>query len=326
MVQFAYLPILYGAIPLVIAAAWYKWKYYQAPVYRYSLVSALVQEGAHIKTPYKKILNVMRFVMLIGLALLIARPQQIDEKSKVHVDGIDIMLLLDVSGSMQLFDDLKDRRSRIEIAKEEAVKFVNKRDNDPIGLVLFANESVSRCPTTLDKKMLESIIKDTQLGVINPEGTMIAKGLIMSLNRLRRSQSKSKIIILLTDGEPSPGDLDPRAAIELAKKYKVKIYTIGIGGQQAYLNHPGFGVKRYHSPLNTRLLSILAQQTGGKFFEVKKPQDLARIYDEIDKLEKTEYETDVYHKYYDIFMPFLWALIGLIIFELFLARFVWFGI
>jgi Ca-activated chloride channel homolog len=325
-VQFAYLRILYGALPLVVAAAWYRWKYYQAPVYRYSFVSALVQSGAHVKTPYKKILNVMRFVALIGLALLIARPQLVDEQSKVHVDGIDIMLLLDVSGSMQLFDDLRDRRPRIEIAKQEAINFVKKRDNDPIGLVLFGNEAVSRCPATLDKKMLESIIKDTQLGVINPDGTMITKGLVMALNRLRRSKSESKIIILLTDGEPTPGDLDPRAAVELAKKYNIKIYTIGIGSEGGYFEHPMFGTKRIGMPLNTQLLSALANNTGGKFFEAKKTQDLARIYDEIDTLEKTEYETDVYHKYYDVFMPFLWALIGLVCLELFLGRFVWFGI
>lgn len=325
-IRFAYVPVLYGALPLLAAAVWYRWRFYKVPVYRYSLVSSLLAQNVQVKTPHKAILAIMRFVTLLGLALLIARPQEVDQQSKVMIEGIDIMLALDVSGSMQLFDDLKDQRSRIDIAKQEAIKFIKKRENDPVGLVLFANESVSRCPLTLDKKMLESIIASTELGVINPEGTMLSKGLIIALNRLKSSKAKSKIIILITDGEPTPGDFNPRAAIELAKKFGIKLYTIGIGGDGGYFKHPMFGVKRLNAPLNTELLSALANETGGKFFEARKSQELGTIYDTINQLEKTEYETDVYHKYYDIFMPFLWALIGLVCLELFLARFIWFGI
>lgn len=325
-IRFAYLPFLYGALPLLAIAAWYRWKYYKSPVYKYSLVSALIQQNIQVRIPHKIILNVMRIVTLITLALLTARPQLVDEQSKVMIEGIDIMMALDVSGSMQLFDDLKDQRSRIDIAKDEAIKFIKKRENDPVGLVLFANESVSRCPLTLDKKMLQSIVEDTELGVINPEGTMISKGLIMALNRLKHSKAKSKIIILITDGEPTPGDLNPRAAIELAKKFGIKIYTIGIGGDGGFFNHPMFGIQRVGVPVNTDLLNILAEQTGGRFFEARRSQELGKIYDEIDKLERTEYETNVYHKYYDVFMPFLWAVIGLFCLELFLARFFWFGV
>lgn len=325
-VRFAYLPVLYGVLPLLIAAAWYRWKYYQSPVYTYSLVSALISKNVQVKMPHKAILASMRFITLVGLALLVARPQLVDEQSKVIIEGIDIMLVLDVSGSMQLFDDLQDQRMRIEVAKDEAIKFIKKRENDPIGLVLFANESVSRCPLTLDKKMLESIVKDTELGIINPEGTMITKGLIMALNRLKHSKAKSKIVILITDGEPTPGDFNPRVAVELAKKFGIKCYTIGIGGDGGFLNHPMFGVQQVGAPLNTELLYALAKETGGHFFEARKTQELGKIYDKINQLEKTEYETDVYHKYYDIFMPFLIALIGLFCLELFLARFVWFGV
>ncbi len=325
-IRFAYLPVLYGALPLLAFAAWYRWRYYKNPVYKYSLTSFLISRNVQVKVPHKMILAAMRFITLVGLAFLIARPQLVDEQSKVMIEGIDIMMVLDVSGSMQLFDDLKDQRSRIDVAKTEAVKFIEKRENDPVGLVLFANESVSRCPLTLDKKMLHSIVDDTELGVINPEGTMIAKALIMALNRLKHSKAKSKIIILITDGEPTPGDLNPRAAIELAKKFGIKIYTIGIGGDGGFFKHPMFGIQRYGVGLNTDLLSTLAEQTGGKFFEARRSQEMGKIYDEIDKLEKTEYETDVYHKYYDVFMPFLWALICLFCLELFLARFLWFGV
>ena len=325
-IRFAYLPVLYGVIPALIGALWYRWYSYKSPVYKYSLVSSLIAQDLQVKTPHKAILATMRFVLLLVLALLIARPQLVDQQSKVIVEGIDIMMLLDVSGSMHLFDDLKDRRSRIDIAKKEAIKFIKKRENDPVGLVLFANEAVSRCPLTLDKKMLESIVDSTELGVINSEGTMITKGLVMALNRLKHSKAKSKIIILITDGAPTPGDLDPRIAIQLAKKFGIKIYAIGIGGDGGFREHPMFGIEPINIPLNTQLLDALAQETGGRFFEARKSQDLAKIYDEINILEKSEYETDVYHKYYDIFMPFLWALLGLIMLELLLARYVWFGV
>lgn len=280
-----------------------------------------------VQTPHRAILAAMRFVTLCGLALLIARPQLVDEQSKVMVEGIDIMMALDVSGSMELFDDLQDQRTRITVAKDEAIKFINKRENDPVGLVLFAKESVSRCPLTLDKKMLESIVSSTELGVIDPGGTMLSKGLLMAVNRLKQSQAKSKIIILLTDGIPSPGDLHPGAVIELAKKFGIKIYTIAVGSDAAFHRDPLTGsVRQYPMDFNTQLLEAIAEHTGGHFFEAHKPKDLAKIYDKIDQLEKTEYETDVYHNYYDIFMPFLWALLALVCCELFLARFVWFGV
>ena len=264
--------------------------------------------------------------MLVGLALLIARPQLIDKRSQVNVEGIDIVLALDVSGSMQCFDDIHDRRMRIDIAKEEAIKFVEKRENDPMGLIIFGNEALSRCPLTLDKKMLETIIKDTQLGIISPDGTLLIRGLIMAISRLKKSKAKSKIVVALTDGLPSEGDSDFRIAIELAKKYEIKLYMIGIGGEGGYINHPFFGVQQTQSGIDMRLLTMLAQQTGGRAFEARRPEDLAHIYDTIDQLEKTHYETEMYQKKYDIFMVFLWWLCALFCLELFLSCYLWRGL
>lgn len=325
-VKCAYLPVLYGAVVLVLAALFYKWRYAKQPVYTYPFTRVLLTEGLGISFPYRKIINSMRFVTLAGLAFLVSRPQLVDTQSKVSVEGIDIILVLDVSGSMQLFDSLKDPRRRIDVAKEEAIKFIKKRLDDPIGLVLFANEAVSRCPLTLDKKMLESIVDDVDLGIINPEGTMITRGIVMALNRMRKSEAKSKILIVLTDGEPTMGDLDPQAALEMAKKMGVKMYTIGIGSEEGgYYQHPLFGVQQARVPLNKNLLYNLAHGTGGKFFQAKDPAELAKIYNTIDELEKTEFETNVYHKYYDIFMPFLQALVVLLSAELILSRFIWVG-
>lgn len=325
MLHFVYLYVFYGAFLLVIISSLYRWQYYKVPVYRFSSVDQVV--ALRKKKPFSptKILFLTRFLILTVLAFLLGRPQKVDEKSQVLVEGIETMLVLDVSGSMQLFDDLKDQRQRIEVAKQEAINFINKRENDPIGLILFAQEAVSRCPATLDKKMLESIIKDTQLGVITADGTMLSKGLLMALNRLHKSDAKSKIIILLTDGEPSDGDVNPQAVVELAKKYGVKIYTIGIGSDVAYYNHP-FGIQQVHSPLNRQLLEVLAHHTGGAFFEAKKPKDLKKIYDEIDRLEKTSYETNVYKKYHDIFLPFLYCLLFLMGCECIARRIIWRGV
>ena len=308
----------------VVLATLYRFRFYKNPVYTYPLTSSLIRQGCTVFVPYKKILNVLRFVSLVTLAFLVSRPQMVDQQSKVNVEGIDIMLALDVSGSMQLFDSLKDPRRRIDVAKEEAIAFIKKRDNDPVGLVLFGNEAVSRCPLTLDKKMLASIISDIELGIINPEGTMITRGVIMALNRMRKSPSKSKIIILLTDGEPTEGDLDPRSALDMAKKMGVKIYTIGIGGAEGgFYQHPVFGIQQARAPLNKNLLHALATGTGGRFFEATNPAELATIYDTINNLEKTSYETDVYYKYYEIFMPILWFVLGLCVLELVLSRFIW---
>ena len=326
-IKCAYLPVFYGALCALLLAMVYRWNYRKQPFYTYPLTQLLVNEGCVIQFPYKKIVYGLRLVILVGLAILMARPQLVDQLSKVNVEGIDIMLVIDVSGSMQLFDSLQDQRRRIDVAKQEAIAFIKKRENDPVGVVLFGNEAISRCPLTLDKKMLAHIIEEYELGMINPEGTMIIRGLVMALNRMRKSDAKSKIIILLTDGEPTPGDLDMRVALQMAEKQHVKIYTIGIGSDQGgFYEHPLFGVQQARVPLNKNLLHTLASATGGKFFQAKDPATLASIYNTIDQLEKTSYETNVYHKYYDIFMPFLFALVALFLIECFLARWLWRGI
>lgn len=325
--QFAYPYILYSLFPFVVLAAWYRYYRYKVPVYRYSMTSLLTEHGMTVQTPRRMILSMIRFIVLVGLILLIARPQLVDEKSKVHVEGIDIMLVLDVSGSMSWFDDPQDQRPRIDIAKEEAINFIRKRDNDPIGIVMFGVEAVSRCPLTLDKKMLESIVSDTVLGVINPNGTVLSQGVVTAVNRLRKSEAKTKIIILLTDGSPGPEDINPLYAIEAAKKYEIKVYTIGVGGKYGGLQKDGFGnIIPMGVSVNKQLLETLASQTGGKYFEAANQKDLHSIYSIIDSLEKTEYETNVYQNYRDFFQPFLWAFCILLFVGVLLATFVWFGL
>jgi len=327
LIQFAYPWVLYIGLPLLAVAVWYKLFKFKDPVYLYPLTDMLIERKATVSSVGSRIISLLRFLVLLGLICLIARPQLVDKHSKVSVEGIDIMVALDVSGSMSWFDDPQDQRTRIEIAKEEAIKFVNKRENDPIGLVLFGVEAVSRCPLTLDKKMLESLIKETELGIIDPDGTVLAKGLITAINRLRKSDSKTKIIILLTDGSPSPEDVNPAYALQLAKEYGIKMYTIGIGGDYGGLQKDQFGgIHQMGVSVNHQLLNTLAQETGGRYFQAKNQDDLHTIYNTIDQLEKTSYETDVYKKYFDIFMPFLWIIILASMLELSLLSWVWFGL
>jgi Ca-activated chloride channel family protein len=268
----------------------------------------------------------LRLSILFLLLCLVGKPQLVDQKSKVTVEGIDIMMVLDISGSMACFDDLKDRRTRITIAKEEAVRFVEKRHNDAIGLVVFGSYAMMRCPLTPDKSMLKSMVQSINMNNGDPihEGTVISQAVITAARHLQKSIAASKIIILLTDGEPSQNDFSPSEAIAIAKAFGIKVYTIGIGNNGLSMQeHPLFGVMQYQNHFDTDLLRSLADQTGGKFFDVKKAQDVAKIYDEIDSLEKSKYQDNVYTKYHDFFIPLIWLVLILIFSELILSTFVW---
>ena len=259
------------------------------------------------------------------MLFLLAKPQLVDKKSKITVEGIDIMMVLDVSGSMNNFDDLRDRRARIVIAKEEAIRFVDKRHNDAIGLVIFGSYAITSCPLTSDKTMLKSMV--TAIGISDRDPihteTAISKALITASRRLQTSQAKSKIIILLTDGEPTANDLPIQDAIDIANLFGIKIYVIGIGSHGVFFQQGPFGVSQFETDFNTELLEKVAQETGGRFFDAKKAQDIAKVYDEIDRLEKSKYQNDIYTKHYDYFIPFVFGLLSLIFLELIISTFIW---
>lgn len=324
--RFANHPALFVVIPLLAAAVWWRWRYKRAHVYRYSLTGTLVLRGATSTHPYKKILFFIRLIMLALLALLIARPQLVDPRSKIDVRGIDIMLVLDASGSMGNQDYADDARSRFDVAKEEATRFIEKRTHDALGLVLFGNEAISRCPLTMDKKSLLQMTREINLGDVDREGTLLATAVVTAVNRLKLSQAKSKVMILLTDGEPSEGDLDPAAAIAIAKQYGIKVYAIGIGSEEDQVFvHPLFGMVR-KPRVNKELLETIAKETGGQCFMARNAQDMRAVYDTIDRLEKSEQEMPLFSRYYDLFVPFACIVLALMVIELALSTFVWFGL
>ena len=327
-IQFAYPWLLLVAALGVPVALWYFSKRSRRPLYTYPLTQNIIDYYSTTGMYRSKVLLALRVCALVLLFVTVMRLQEVNKRSSVHVEGIDMMLVLDVSGSMQVFDDYNDpTRTRVEVAKQEAIRFIQKREHDPIVLVIFARDVVPRCPLTLDKKLLEKVLDDIELGVIDENATMLSKALITAINRLKNVQSKNKIIILLTDGEPSQGDFDPRLAIELAHTYGIKIYTIGIGSEEGgFYVHPLFGVQRAETQFNKRLLSALAKETGGTFFEARRPDDLQKIYATIDSLEKTVIETDIYQRRKDIFKPFVWGALCVSAAELFLKTTVWFGL
>lgn len=324
--RFAQSVWLYAALIMVCGAIVARLKIVKRVLYQYTLGNFLYDRHLTSSGYYKAVLFAMRLLSLLMLAFLLGKPQLVDSHSKVHTEGIDIVLALDISGSMQ-HDDFGPRHlSRIEAAKTEAIRFIEKRKYDALGLVIFAQDAVSRAPITADKKLLHDIINELHIGVINPDGTKLATAIVTAVNRLKDSHAKSKVIILLTDGEPSPDDIDPSVALEVAKKFGIKIYTIGIGSDDGVVIHNLFGMPIGRFGVNKKLLQDIAQQTGGQFFMATDVQGMREVYDTIDQLETTEIEVPVFTKYYDIFIPFVACVIGLVCIELFLSACVWFSI
>lgn len=322
--NFAYPIVLYLGMPVIFLMAFYRWFFYKNSFYKFNFVKEISNYVGSNIFFNKFIPFLLRLFTLVFICLAIARPQKPDKKSTFKVEGIDIMMVMDVSGSMQCFDDLNDRRTRFEVAKNEAIRFINKRVNDALGLVIFAKDIVTRCPLTFDKKLLSDITKELELGQIDYSETMLGKSLVAALSRLEHSSSKTKIIILLTDGEPSINDISALIPIQMAQKFGVKIYAIGIGSDSGgYIQHPYLGVSPCNVRVNNDLLQVIAQKTGGKFFSAKSPHDIEKIYDTIDQLEKSEIEAPIYTKYKDYFAEILLLSFMILSLEIFASVTFW---
>jgi Ca-activated chloride channel family protein len=268
-------------------------------------------------------------VTLLTLLFFIARPQWVDSRSDINVKGVDIIITLDTSGSMQFFDDLQNRRQRINIAKQEATRFVKKRTNDPIGIVIFGADAISLCPLTLDKSILESIVRDIKLGIVNPQGTSLGTGLATAVNKLKHSKAKNKIIILLTDGQPTPATekISIETALDLSRHFKIKVYTIAIGNKKGGYVRSAFGmIESIPDSVNEKLLERIAHETGGKFFRASSAKEMKDVYETINRLETTKLKTKLFSRYFEAFVSLIWVVLFLFFLELFLKIFVWRGI
>ena len=251
-----------------------------------------------------------------------ARPRTVDESTRIKTTkGIDIVIAIDVSASM-LARDLKP--NRLEALKKVASRFIQARPNDRLGLVEYAGESYTKTPLTSDKNIVLSSLKSIKYNTTITGGTAIGMGLATSVNRLKESRAKGKVIILLTDGVNNSGFIDPKIASELAVEFGIKVYTIGLGSNGMALSPIGilqngsFQYGNIQVEIDEDLLNQIAETTGGKYFRATSNTKLEEIYAEINKLEKTEIEETKYKSYNELFRPLILAALGLLLFELLL--------
>lgn len=264
----------------------------------------------------------LRLSMTAVLIIALARPQSVSSTESVSTEGIDIVLVLDISGSM-LAEDFSP--NRLVAAKQVAEDFIAGRSNDRIGLVIFSAESFTQCPLTTDYPVLIKLLHEVKNGMI-ADGTAIGLALANAVNRVKDSKAKSKVIILLTDGVNNRGEIDPLTAAKIASTFGIRTYTVGVGarGTAPYPVQTPFGVRRQMVPvdLDEKTLETVASMTGGKYFRATDNAKLASIYREIDKLERTKIEVTAYRKTTDLFPG--WLTLGMILLglELILAHFV----
>lgn len=310
---------LFAAIP--VAIGWYIWK-------RKKQTAALTVSSLNgfkaapsMLAKLKPVLFALRLLALGCIIVGLARPRKVDINNKIRSTmGIDIVMAIDVSGSM-LAKDLKP--NRLEALKKVAESFVDNRPNDRIGLVVYAGESYTRVPVTSDKELVKESIREIQYDDrVLQDGTGIGVGLATAINRLKESKAKSRIIILLTDGVNNSGFIDPRMAADFAKEHNIKVYTIGIGSNgramMPYAKDPRTGELVYQMmpvEIDEKLLKEIARKTEGTYFRATSNSRLQAIYDEINKLEKTEIEEQKFYNYDEKFHPWVWAALGLLVLE-----------
>ena len=272
--------------------------------------------------PLQLILRIVAFTLLV---VALARPQTHDNLQNESIEGIDIMLAMDVSTSM-LAEDLRDDshhiQNRIEAAKEVAAEFIAGRPNDNIGLTIFAGEAFTQCPMTIDHASLLSLLQNVRTDIaargLIEDGTAIGMGLANAVSRLKDSKAKSKVVILLTDGSNNRGDLSPMTSAEIAKSLGIRVYTIGVGsnGTARYPLGVGGSIQYVNIPveIDTKTLTDIARTTNGKFYRAKNAEELRQIYKEIDKLEKSKIEVQRYSRRYEAYQKYaLAALLALML-------------
>lgn len=315
--EFTQPEFLFGAVLLPVLMVWY------IQGFRERSASIPVSSTAALGTgTWKSALRhlpfILRMLCLAFIIIAMARPQTKNENERAQGEGIDIILCIDVSGSMTA-QDLQP--NRLEAAKAVAADFVKKRLTDRIGVVIFSGESFTQCPLTTDHTVVLQAIKSIRNGLLE-DGTAIGSGLSTSVDRLRSSKSKSKVVVLLTDGENNGGLIDPKTAKEIAKTFGVRVYTIGVGtdGFAPQPENTGLGVvvQQVRVSIDEKLMNEIATETGGKYFRAKDNEGLQKIYGEIDQMEKTRVDVIKNIRFTDKYFPFVAAAILCLLLEMLL--------
>ncbi|MBI5020389.1 MAG: VWA domain-containing protein [Ignavibacteriales bacterium] len=283
-------------LPLMIHWYWKKQKQ-QIVELQVSTIKVFQSVPRSWRQRFRHTLFLLRILAVIFLIISLARPQSTSKGENVSTEGIDIVLVNDISGSM-LAEDF--RPNRIEAAKKTAIDFIDGRLTDRIGLVVFSGESFTQCPLTLDHAVLKNVLSEIKSGMIE-DGTAIGMGLATAVSRLKDSKAKSKVIVLLTDGINNRGFIDPMTAAGIAQEFGIRVYTIGVGtiGMAPYPVQTPFGTQYQNVPveIDEKLLQQIADQTGGKYYRATDNKKLKAIYDEIDRLEKTKIEVTQFRRH-----------------------------
>ena len=314
-----YLYLLLLLVPLI---GWYIYKLHKSQTsLQVSSSEAFQLPGTSSWKVYMRHLPfVLRMLAIALLIVVLARPQSTNSWQNSSTEGIDIVMAMDISTSM-LAEDLKP--NRLEAAKDVAASFINGRQNDNIGLVVFAAESFTQCPLTIDHGVLLNLFKDIQPGIIQ-DGTAIGLGLANAVSRIKDSQAKSKVIILLTDGVNNTGEIAPVTAAEIAKTFGIRVYTIGVGtqGEAPYPIPTAFGVQYQNVPveIDEQVLKQIASTTGGQYFRATDNSSLKEIYSEIDQLEKTKISVQEFSKKQEEYKNWALLVFALLLIEVLLRN------
>ncbi|MBW6489613.1 MAG: VWA domain-containing protein [Lentimicrobium sp.] len=318
--KFANPEMLYLLLLLPAGIVWYWFKDPDSrPKFQVSNYDAFQIGKRSLKSYFIHLPFVLRSLAFILLIIALARPQSSSTRQNLSIEGIDILLAMDISGSM-LAEDFKP--NRLEAAKEVARDFILGRPSDRIGLVVFSGESFTQCPLTQDHPVLINLLKEIKSGMIE-DGTAIGDGLATSVSRLKESSAVSKVIILLTDGENNRGFIDPISAAEIAKVFGLRVYTIGVGsiGTAPYPIQTPFGMQyqQMEVRIDEPLLREIADMTNGKYFRATNSAKLREIYTEIDQMEKSKIDVTEYRKKSEEFHPFAFLALILLLLDFILG-------
>jgi Ca-activated chloride channel family protein len=326
MIQFAH-PWLLLLLLLIPLLAWLKGRRGAPPAFVYSSVQLVrAMQNIH-RSRFGGFLGSLRWLALALCIVAVAQPRLAKSTTEVKASGVDIAVALDLSGSMisEDFEVRGERVNRFNMARQVLKSFIDKRPNDRIGLVLFASQAYVGTPLTLDHDFLQANLERLEIGAIDQNSTAIGDGLATAVNRLRDLKAKSKIVILMTDGQNNSGKLAPLLAAEAAKSLGVKVYTVGIGmrGQAPMPARDMFGRKVYQMvpvDIDEDTLQKVAGMTGGKYYRADNAEKFKQIYDEIDKLEKTEASVKKYTQFTELFPWFVAAGLAMLLIEFVLAQ------
>ncbi len=311
------------------ALAWLKGRAGAKPAFLYSSVGLVKGLSGAARARSGALLAALRWGVLGLFIVALARPQLVQTETSIKASGVDIVVALDLSGTMQSEDFMLDRKrvNRLDIAKDVLHKFIQKRPNDRIGLVAFAGRAYIASPLTLDHDFLQLNLDRLYIGLIE-DRTAIGSALAAAVNRLRDVKSKSKIVVLMTDGQNNEGKIQPLEAAEADAALAVKVYTIGVGtrGTAPMPYTDMFGRRGYRNvpvDIDEKTLQAIADKTGGRYFRADSTDTLRRIYDEIDRFEKTEAEVRKYVQRHELFPWYAWGGLGLLLIEVALAHTFW---